>query len=161
MHRGSKSIIKAALRHVPFVWPTWTYCRGVCVCCITYENCWLDLFIGTVRRLCELIKNWEELSCLSFHWEEMSWRGKIKCPVQESTCSWTSPSWSICCPLCWTTQIDLVGFTSVHCIPLGNRTCRGADFFPETKGLINKMPNALIKISNSSSWQNAWMVIIK
>ncbi len=98
------------------------------------------------------------LSGLSFHRRE----GKRKCPIQESDLGWTSPGWSICCSLGWTTQTDLVGYTSEHCIPLGKRSCSRTavqiHFLPATKGLINKKLNVKITASNDLHWLSRIMV---
>lgn len=77
----------------------------------------------------------EKQNVVVIDWEG---EGKQQCPRQQPNLGWTSPGRS----LGQTTQTDLVGYTSEHCIPLGqissNRTASQLHAVPETKGQGNK-----------------------
>lgn len=142
----------------------------VCFCCMMYENCWLHRLVETVRQFrmfvssLKLKKKMAALSGLSFSQERNALAGKRKCPIQKSNLGWTSLGWSVCCSL-GSTQTDLVGYTSGHCIPLGKRSCSRTafqiNFLPETKGLINKKLNTVLGYLIASHVKWSGLVLLK
>lgn len=180
---GTESIIKAALRHFPFVFiflgnsmqaGVWVVCVGflvVCFCCVMYENCWLNLLVETVGQFRTFVsslkmekKNGSIVRSVIFAGEKCF--GGQKRASHTKVQSGLNRSGLVHLLLAWLDHPDWSGLTSEHCIPLGKkRSCRRTafqiHFLPATKRLNNKKLNSALRYPVASNVKWSWLLIMK